>query len=236
MNLDKVIKTNSLPEITSPVYFDKQYQPASNGIFSYELFGVINSSKRRYQFGYIALGRKFLHPLVYRTLQRLYTKLPGLIAGTEWAKLTPKGVLVPAGEDEEGAGTGLSFLYNSWKAIIINRTNSSQRDKRIEMLELLDRDEAFIDKWLIIPPAYRDVDITSGRMSVEVLSPLYSKVLSLSSVLKEESTSSITLLGRQAEAKLQLALNELYDELIAKESKKSGLIRHYLLGKTLITQ
>jgi DNA-directed RNA polymerase beta' subunit len=228
-DMEKLVKDNHLPEVTNPVYIEGNNTPTVDGIFSYETFGRPGGSKRKFQYGFIDLGKPFLHPVAYMQLSRLFTKLPEVIAGRKKFRLDEKGSLI---EDEEKGETGIDFIYKNFEKLHIDDKDVKIRKARVELLASYTKKELFCTKWLTIPPFYFDINLRSGdgARSIDELGSLYIKLISLSKILRNEGNFFTAF---NTEANIQQTLVDIYNLFTAKISKKQGLIHRDILGKNV---
>jgi hypothetical protein len=147
VSLDKFVEVNKCPQVTNPIFFDAGLVPTIDGLLSYESFGRYGSRDRREIFGYIDLGKRFLHPTAYKALTSVDRRIAKIIDGSVYFKVTPEGELV---EDPEG-DTGVDWLRTVLRKIRFKRTGSAVRDERLDLINLLKDDELWVGKWLVIP-------------------------------------------------------------------------------------
>lgn len=203
------------------------YDP--DGILSNEIFGI-SKGDRRNTFAYIRLRRHFIHPHVYQKVlkQGVFTGIPFLVSGQRRYSVK-NGMLV---EDPDG-WTGLEDLYKHWDEIDWRKSKSSNSTNK-KLVSELKRDQVFIDKILVIPPAYRDV-MLAGAMDasdhVNELNDLYVKLLRSVALLSEGGLFARTQYATQM--KIQQTLVEIVDYFKNQISRKHGLIRKNLLGKSV---
>jgi len=228
-DINKIVEQNRLPEVTNPVYLDGSNTPTSDGIFSYELFGRPGSAKRKFQFGYIDLGKPFIQPLAYVQMAKLFSKLPDIINGTKNFVIGKDGILI---EDQEKGGTGIEWLYKNFERINFDDRGTASRKKKIEIFTAYSKDEIFTSKWLIIPPFYFDINLRSaeGARSIDELGSLYIKLLSMSKILKNEGAF---FTAYSMEYTIQDTLVQIYKLLSNKIAMKTGLIHSSILGKNI---
>jgi DNA-directed RNA polymerase beta' subunit len=149
-NINDFIKSNNSPEITNSVFFNYDKTPTSDGLFSYELFGL-SDLERRSIFGYIDLKGKYIHPLFFMMMSKRMGSLSGLLAGDKYAIIIDKKIVIVP-EDYEGAETGISFLYNNFdkinwiEEIEEEELDSIDKKTRLKLFKELSRDEFFVDK------------------------------------------------------------------------------------------
>lgn len=229
-NFDEFIKINNCPQITNPIYLDTSKHPTSDGLFSNELFGLPGSYDRKTIVGYIDLHRHFFHPVIYNALVRMDKRIQNAVEGSKYYKIV-NGELI---EDEEHGETGISFLYHNWEKLNYSKTNSRQRNDRIELLRNLKKNEIFCDKWLVLPPFYRDLDFSqssTGKINKDAINDLYVRLINLCTTLS--NTAGINFMGNITEFKVQNTLLEIYLYLTKPLAKKNGYIRKNLMGKSV---
>lgn len=227
-NIDKIVEQNRLPEITNPVYLDGSSTPTKDGIFSYEIFGRPGGNRRKFQFGYIDLGKRFIHPVAYIQMLRLFSKLPDILTGNKTFKVTSEGHLI---EDPDGE-TGIDFLYKNFDRIKFDDRGVKSRKTKNEIFEAYTKDEVFCSKWLVIPPFYFDINLRTdeGARSIDELGSLYIKLISMTRLLKNEGSFFTSY---SMENTIQTTLYDIYKIFATKVSMKQGLIHKDILGKNV---
>lgn len=229
-DINKFIEVNMCKEVTSHFALDSTGQADSEGLFSTEIFGRFGSQERRINFGFINLRRKFFHPVIYNTIQKMFLNLPQVLSGEKYVTLEANGKLVVVDDPSKG-GTGIDFFIDNWKKINWNAIGSDARIKKEELLGMVNDKETFIDKWLAIPAYYRDINLnnkSSGKIAIDDLNALYIKVINLS------NTESITFTSSyHTQSMMQMIVNEIHNTLTKKISGKHGVIRQAIMGKSI---
>lgn len=229
LDIDKLVKLNNIKPVTNPVSFDKGLYPSKDGLFSTEIFGTTSAERKR-TCGYIPLGRKFISPKAYITLKQLNRKFVDLVAGTKSFSIN-NGELV---EDEDG-GTGIEWLYKNWENISFQKNDSQKRNQKIDLLGSVSKDEIFIDKFLVVPPFYRDVNLQQvadgGSPRIPEVTNLYAAIIRNANVLR--SSDTFDFMTNALVGKTQDLLVEVYNMWKSKLEKKYGYIRKFLLGKSV---
>ena len=225
--IDKIIKINNLKEVTNPILCERGNIPTSDGLLSTEIFGV-TMQERELTYAYVNLNGNYLHPHIYKVLKALNRNIEYLINGTKEFKIENGDlVIVPEGQ----GGTGLNWLYNNWEKIQFKKNSSKIRGDRIDLLSNFKKNQLFCRNWLIMPAFYRDMNLQKRQMSHDELNDKYSKLIRLVNLVKR--TSMFDFVTYSTQASIQMQLVAIYDYLKDKISKKSGIMRKALLGKTV---
>jgi len=230
LDYDNFIKRNNCPEIKNAIFFNFGNVPTEDGLFSYELFGPMGSDKRKEQFGYIDLKKKFLHPITYKILTSINRKLIQCVNGTKYFSINSKGEIV---EDPEKGQTGIQFLYDNWEKIKWKSSESFTRDDKVTILTKEKKDILFIDKFLVIPPFIRDFQPTENNEKidkVEAINDMYAKIIRATS---SGDDFGFNFLSYTNDATVQDLLVEVYNFCTSQLAKKTGMIHQSLLGKSV---
>ena len=229
LDIEKLIAVNKLQEVTSPRLFSNKMMYDPQGILSSEIFGI-SKGDRRNTFAYIDLKRHFIHPHIYaKVLKSMQRNVIYIVAGQKYFSVK-NGVLV---EDDENGWTGLESLYEHWNEIDWKKSKSAN-DVNKKLMMNLTRDQVFITKMLVCPPAYRDVMIAGTIDSsdhVNELNDLYVKLIRMTSLLSEGGLFAATQYATQM--KVQDTLVDIMTYFKNLISKKQGLIRKNLIGKSV---
>jgi hypothetical protein len=234
VSIDRLVEVNNMPQVSNPIFFDAGLVPTPDGLLSYEMFGRYGSYDRRTVFGYMDLGRKFLHPTVYKALTAADRRLSKIIDGSETYVLGKDGKLV---QDDEGE-TGLDFLVKNLRKIKFEDTGSHVRSERVGLIAALKDNELWVTKWLCVPAFYRDVNLAKaqqGQVSVGDLNQLYARILSIARAIARPA-GAFSFVGHSTESQMQLALVEVYNSMVGdggRLPKKTGIIHRGLLGKSI---
>lgn len=228
LDINRLIAVNKIQEVTSGKLFSNSLTYDPKGILSYDIFGIAKAD-RRGTFAYINLKKHFIHPHIYaNVLCSIFGKITELIGGTARYSVVD-GML----EQDPNGWTGISELYNHWDEIDWNKKKSSNT-QAIRLLTRLRKDQIFIDKFLVCPPIYRDVTMsgtTDTSDHIPELNNMYTKLIRTCDLINEGGLFTIIIFS--AELKIQNTMVEIinyFKDLIA---KKNGLIKKYLLGKSV---
>ena len=229
LDIDKLVKLNDIKPVTNPVSFDKGLYPSKDGLFSEEIFGMTTAERKR-TCGYIPLGKKFISPKAYLSLKALDRKFANVVDGTK-TFVIKDGALV---EDENG-NTGIDWLYKNWDKLDFKKNESYKRSQRIDVLTNSSKSEIFIDKFLVVPPFFRDVNLQQkaegGNPRVPEVTGLYANIIRNANAL--QSTDTFDLISNAIIGKTQDLMVEVYNLWKSKLEKKYGYIRKFLLGKSV---
>ena len=234
LEIDKFLKTMKAkgPVRSSQFFLGKSHNPHPDGLFSEDIFGIDGSPEFRKNFSWIDLKTNVIHPVIYDILyKRIEKKIEPLLSGEKIYTLDEKGYLQ---EDDSGNITGIASLYENRSKWRFRKNDDADiegdRNRIIEMLETnLNKDRFFMNKLLVIPPAFRPIAIMEETQEVrpDPLNELYQRILILSNQLNSVSGALFDILSY----KMQHLLRDLHDYARAKIAKKSGMIRKLMLGK-----
>jgi hypothetical protein len=233
-DVDDFVKANKCPQVINPVFFNYDKTPTSDGLFSYELFGVSDNDRKNI-FGYVDLKGPYIHPLIYTMMSKRMGSIKDLLSGDKYAIIVDKKI-VYASEDTEGAGTGIGFIYDNFDRINwIDDVEEEEMDSvdkktRLKFLESLKREEFFCTKWLVMPPFYR-AQSSENRSLGEKLNDLYQNLISRTNSMS--SGFGLAMFGNQTKFKIQTTLVELFNETTRPIRGKGSLLRKHLLGKSV---
>ena len=200
------IKQNELKEITNPTFFSPSGAPTSDGLLSNEIFGM-TQKERSGIFAYIDLGEYFIDPSCWKTLTKLDSKFKGIINGINKYIITPDGELV---EDETG-NTGIKWLKQNFGKIKFKKTDSRTRDMRIKyIMHNYNKGRMFINKYIVIPPYYRDVNTTGKHTGVGQINTFYVNLLTAARALKENNDYGLSMADTTC-YRIQNTLKAIYD-------------------------
>ena len=231
-DINKFIQINKsvVHEVTDNIFFDKDKRPTPNGLFSYELFGT-TPRERKSNWGYIDLQNKFINPVLYITFKKLIpTMIDGIISGMLRVNMDKDGILVI---DQQNGFTGLKWLYDNFEKIKWKETGSDARASALAVIRGIPKNEIFIDKFLVIPPFYRDVNFANDNLAVDVVNNYYADILKKTKLLA--NNNDFDFMSNKTTYGIQTSLNELYNYFIKQEVArgKYGKLRKYLMGKTI---
>lgn len=229
LDIDRLIEVNKLQPITTGRILSTRMTFDPEGLLSTDIFGV-SKAERTNTFAYIDLKRPFVHPHIYaKVLKRVDRNVVQLISGRKRFSVVD-GVLK---EDPDNGWTGIAGLYDHWEEIKWENYKSTNKLNK-SVLSQLPKNLIFVDKFLVSPPAYRDVTLAGTVDSsdhVNELNKLYQQIISLVSNLSDGGLFARTQYASQM--KIQDVLVEILEYFQGQIAKKQGLIRRYLVGKSI---
>lgn len=253
LDIERLIDVNKLQEVTSPSIFSSKMVFDPDGLLSNEIFGI-SRDDRRSTFAYIDLRRPYLHPHIYKKVlkQGVFRDIIYVVSG-QHRYVIRNGLPV---RDDENGWTGLDQLYKHWDEIdwskklgssakVTIATDSEDAPDTVEeavgiskinrdLLSKLKKNQVFITKQLVCPPAYRDVMLTGTIDTsdhVNKLNTMYSQLIRMVATLSEGGIFSATRYATQAKVQDQLVM--IMDYFGGLIKGKTGLMRRNLMGKKI---
>lgn len=234
LDIPRLISVNKLKECSSPKLFATGKNSRDpDGIISDDIFGM-SRQDRKSTFAYIDLKLHYIQPHVYHhILSRMCSEAIAAVNGVKRFRIE-NGWFV---EDAENGWTGIVELYNHWDQLDWSRSRSENADA-LKFLKLSSRDEVFMDRWVISPPGYRDVmPGTAGDRSDKIpeVNSMYTQLIRLCDSQSEGGTflGRINTLQVKTQTKVQELLVKIYLHYGNLISGKHGLVRKYLMGKSI---
>jgi len=235
INIDEYIKEHDLhgPVISPQIFIGKSFTFHSQGLFSEDIFGLTGSKERRQSMSWIVLNCKVIHPVLYDAISKQISReIVNIISGKKTYNIGPDGILV---ESENGIISGFDSLISNINKIKFRKNEEdSDRNYIIDMIYQKIRDNAFfIEKLIVISPDFRPVQIPKEektsyfQTSMDELNDIYVRVIKLSTQLQSVSGRLSDVLSYQ----MQRVLEDLFECIRIKISKKQGIIRNLMLGK-----
>jgi DNA-directed RNA polymerase beta' subunit len=230
LDLEKV--TKGLRPVTSTEYnIGKSTSFHPDGLFSETIFGAVGSTERGKTFSYINLHCLIVHPALIKPLEQLNRKVILAINRKAAYKLQTNGYLQ---EDKDGEINSLDSVNKNFNKIFDKPEESKiRKDMRNMLLSYHKRGMVFISKCIVMPTtASRDaqVDEVHGGFRIPPINDYYLKIIRQSLQLDSMSLSSGPMYDILS-CKMQQLVDDLYEYIVEKISKKQGMIRQDILGK-----
>jgi DNA-directed RNA polymerase beta' subunit len=236
-NIEDFIKANNCPQVTNPVHFNEDGTPTTDGVFSYELFGIMDNDRKNI-FGYIDLNGYYLHPLAYSMMKKRMGSLRDVFSGNKYAAIVNKKIQIVE-KDFQGAQTGIDFFYNNFEkidwidAIDEEEMDSIDKKTRLKFLRSLKKNELFVNKWLVVPPFYRAESSERGTTGDDI-NKMYKELISKTiSMKKGFGAQTFNIFGSKTKLDIQEILVNLYSETTRPIRGKNSMFRDRLLGKRI---
>lgn len=220
------IKT--IGKITKLNIFSTGHEFEPEGLFSTMIYGEVGSKERNTRFGYIDLGVKLLHPLVYQHAISLNTLYRDIIHGEVHAIFDKElNDFVKVTDDSIGSGeTGLYFFLKYIHKVDLTKGQSDQRDFKIDMLKKYSTENNLIQYLLVLPAGLRDYVIKNGKPSEDEVNDKYRAMLSIASNLINMNISKSNLSDYNAIIiRMQKIFLEIYLHYKTILSDKKGFIQ-----------
>ena len=236
-DVNRYIKENELEEVNNPMFFFKKGVPTPNGLLSNEIFGLTKDD-RESTFAYIKLNGWFIDPSCYKQLCKLDKKIKAIVHQTDTFSINSHGEL----ELDPKGKTGVKFLKDNFDKLKFKSTGSIQRDMRIKYIKK-NASKMFIDKYLVIPAFYRDVDSSQkGKTNIGSINKLYSKLINNAAALSSTKDMGFDNTGAIC-GSIQETLLTIYDWFVGNTNKsiqepgtgiagKFGILRMANMSKT----
>lgn len=204
------IKRNpSTKEIKNPTFFSSNGVPTADGLLSNEIFGITQKSRSGI-YGYIDLVEYFLDPSCYKILLKLDRKFASVIKGLGSWKIDEKGKLINDPEGD-GSNTGIRWLKDNFDKLDFMSTGSMVRDLRISYIKLnYKKGVLFLNKYIVIPAYYRDVNTSGKYTGVGQINTLYTNLIVSARALRENNNYGLSMADTTC-ARVQDTLVMIYD-------------------------
>lgn len=194
-----------------------------DGLFSVSIFGRVGDELRSKRVSYIDLKTSVLHPIILRALVSLKRLYGGIISGSEYARWNDQENDFERASPLEGK-TGFAFFLEHWKKIKFTDTKSISREQRILLLQRY-KDEALLDKLVVMPAGMRDIEIdNSGRVQEDEINSLYRTALKIANSISDAAVKNNQELIDGARYSLQSVVIQIYELLESMVEGKKKLI------------
>lgn len=186
LNFDIIVPNKRIVELIGQVSklnifeFSGSQEFEPEGLFSTKVFGPIGSNVRNESFGYISLGIKVLHPLVYDYITSVNSLYTSIIQGKTKVRFENGDFVV----DEEGR-TGLYYFMQYADKLKLEDNESDQRKNKIDLIKKYGNKESMSEYLLVLPAGLRDYTIKDNNTpSEDEINNMYRTILSISNTVK----------------------------------------------------
>lgn len=223
LNLFKVSQCLEFPQVTDETLFIREGSPTLKGLFSPEIFGS-SGYDIYHKMGSIHLNDSFLHPVLYTTFRKIFRN-----DITSILKLKP--YLIKDGQIEFQLSETEDSLYGL-KPLFKNIFNLkySDSDTSKEFLDILNKfkDDSFISCINVIPLGYRNY---KSEVEFDLLNNYYVEIIKTSKKILNTSKNLNDKTYAMIYNHMVNSLDNLFEAIKVKLSKKEGMIRGNVLGR-----
>lgn len=249
LNVDEAIAKYGWKEVKVSNYFvPNTSENHPEGLVSNEIFGNPGTIDRKTKWGWIDLGDYFMSPHVYYVFQRLKKNIASdmkqglgnyyIDKDGELVKLSKDKPKIPDSALTKTPGTGFNWMRKNWDKISwkITRDMSKAAKDRRALLQSITVDEAFINKYPVMPAFYRDVDYKNQKRN-KINSEFYSKMIHYAQIIKKTDTFFLDMddpdipKASVTHIKMQDLIMEIYLFFMQKCSGANGFINDFVVGK-----
>jgi DNA-directed RNA polymerase beta' subunit len=240
LSINDFIKREKLLRVSNVSSFNKE-GPTVDGLYSKRIFGeTLKETKET--FGYISLGTVVMHPVHFKTIQNIDPIFRQVLnAGkVDKKKVIPQKFIIKNGtiEKADDGSFGVTWLFSIWDKIIFKNYLNEKNKQYIEFYSTVSKSDVFIDKYIVIPTAFRP-PVEKGNIQIEDdITMLYKKLLQISVSSSQDSSTSEFIKKMSDKSSIaeltQRTVNEIYKIFIIDELKgKEGKFRAQLISKRL---
>jgi len=221
LDINEFIKRNDIKQVTSTEILLRKGTPHPDGLWSEKIFGLMGSKERYERFGYIDLHEKTIHPEVYPIIETLSTDIKNLL-NCKHRYILEDGKLIT----NSSGKTGINFFIEIFDKLDFESLPQKDNTDAIVTFLKKNRDLIFVDKWLVIPAAIRDLhfDPTSSRISYSEINTYYLDLLRLVNMRDQFDTEFYL-------NNVNEHLQKISTWIKNKQSGKHGVFRGLLLRK-----
>ncbi len=228
--LDLSVKYLELKPVTNPISFEREGIPTDDGLFSPEIFGN-TVEERKHKYGYIKLNTKIIHPVIYGVLTSLQQNIDKCCMGEGCWKVTDHGDLIKLKDDDPEANpehTGMDWFIKNLPKIKFRKNKSRQRSERIDLLNTFTQYEYIIDKWIVLPVYYRDVEYTGGVKKIPKINKEYQNLLRYAKSLEDTTFAFMSNNAKYNLQKTTIRIHEYFRQIL---EKSHGFFKQNVVGK-----
>ena len=250
LNIDRFILTNKLPEVKSYFIVQKiENEIDEEGLFSEKIFGQIGTSERLSKLAFINLSEKVMHPFYYALFKKLLRSFDDILLGHtpfimkdgKLIKATQKDLIsntnlfqdILNGKQVESKNietiSGYDLIINYFRPFVNYLIESKESTmtkgaaKKLLTIEKLSVDKVLIDKFLVLPAGYREINLIDfkqkGILNYPPINDMYLKLLFLS----KNTTESASNFKRFS---IQKELDEIHSYFLKDQlSGKRGILK-----------
>lgn len=223
LDTEEFIRMHGCKQVTSPFIYESSSRVfKSDGLFSEDIFGQLNTPQRLITFGYIELNTTVFHPVIYSTLISLKDLYGNILSRKAYAKFDPElKDFVQCGEEDEDADTGYAFFMSNWPKVVLKKNNSISQNEKVQLLSNAGK-LAYLSKCLVLPAQIRDINLDTNRLESDSINKLYISLLNYVNAIPAGETSPIYDGIRFS---IQKKVAEIYQYIFDMIEKKFGFFQ-----------
>ena len=228
--IDMNIKTLDIKEVSNPIAFSGGTTPTIEGLYSDVIFGTTQDERRR-TWGYIDLHTNVIHPYIYEILCKVQQNIDVVCRGEGSWYVDSTGQLKRRNDndpDYDETATGIDWFIANYSKIKFKKNESRERQERLDFLQTFSPDQIVINKWLVMPVFYRDVETKDGPPKVPPISKEYTKLIRFSQSIQQETIWFVNMAAKYNIQKSLVAIRKYFQSLI---EKSDGFLHQYVMGK-----
>lgn len=191
LNVDEFIRLHDCKKVTSTFIYEPSSRVLkSDGLFSEDIFGQLNSPERLIKFGYIDLNCTIFHPIIYSTICTLKRMYGDILARKVYARFNRDTEDFEACDElDDDADTGFAFFLKYWPKVKLVKNNSVSQNDKIDLIHNAAK-SAFMTKCLVMPAQIRDINPDSSRLEPDSINKLYLSLINYTNAMPPEESDS----------------------------------------------
>lgn len=191
-----------------------------DGLFSTLTFGKVGDPLRKARFSYIDLKTELIHPAIWNALGELKRLYIEILEGKTYAVFNAKLKDFERSDATRGR-TGYAYFLEYFKRLQFEERNSIDRTENIALVYKW-REKCMVDKLVVLPAGYRDVEIENGRPVQDEINDFYRRALAIANTIIPGTEQGLMM--DTTRVTLQKNFNDLYANIIDRVDGKHKLI------------
>jgi hypothetical protein len=223
LDVNKFITSQNLKEVVNTkMVSSKNFEPGS--LWDPLIFGNVGSNMRKTRYAYVNLGTNAIHPQLYPMIKSLSPEMSKLLSNKSSFVFTNKKLI----EDIDNGRTGIGYLIENIDNIDFTKCCKKEKIEDAKYLESI-RKQMLIDKWIIMPAAYRDIDTSKGSFQqVSEINDFYKYLIYLRQQISGDYELDSVVID-----KIEQTLLKVVTWCQSMLKSKKGLMRGNMLKKTI---
>lgn len=224
LNINKFIESQDLKEVTNTklITTSKGFEPGS--LWDTIIFGNVGSNMRKTRFAYINLRTHVIHPQVFNMIKTM-SDVTSRILNSKIKYTLVNGNPI---EDNENGLTGVSFLIDNFNNIDFTKICKKEKMEVAKYIES-NKSMILVDKWVVMPAAYRDADLSKGSyQQVSEINDFYKYAIYLSQQITGDVELDSLIIEKMQQTIIKISV---WCQNMLKSKK--GIMRGNMLKKTL---